>query len=117
MRFKLDENLPVEATHLLRAAGHDTSSVVDQRLEGATDEALDQICRDEGRVLVTLDLDFSDIRGYPPAQSPRRIVLRVSSQEKSHVLAVLQRICTILQAESPTARLWIVEDERMRVRE
>jgi hypothetical protein len=70
MRLKLDENLPVEATRLLRASGHDAWSVVDQHLQGTADDALDRVCRDEGRILVTLDLDFSDIRSYPPAQSP-----------------------------------------------
>jgi predicted nuclease of predicted toxin-antitoxin system len=117
MRFKLDENLPVEGTAVLRAAGHDASSVTDQGLEGSDDRALDQVCREEGRILVTLDLDFADIRGYPPAESPGRIVLRLSTQERRHILAMLQKTCAALQAESPAARLWIVEDERIRVRE
>lgn len=117
MRFKLDENLPVEATHLLQDAGHDASSVIDEGLEGAEDLTIDQVCRGEKRILVTLDLDFSDIRSYPPGQSPGRIVLRLSTQEKEHVLTVLQRMCAALQVESPAARLWIVEEERIRVRE
>ena len=31
-KFKLDENMPTEATNLLRDAGHDAVSVVDQQL-------------------------------------------------------------------------------------
>ncbi len=68
-------------------------------------------------MLVTLDLDFADIRAYPPARSPGRIVLRLSTQEKWHIFAMLQKTCAALQTESPAARLWIVEDERIRVRE
>jgi hypothetical protein len=30
MRFKVDENLPAEVAQLLRAAGHDALTVVDQ---------------------------------------------------------------------------------------
>lgn len=101
MRFKLEENLPVEATQLLRAAGHDASSVVDERLQGATDGTLDRVCRHEGRILVTLDLDFSDIRAYLPAESPGRIVLRVSSQEKRRLLAVLEKLCVAVEAAPP----------------
>ena len=34
MRFKLDENLPVELAAELRAMGHDTDTVADERLCG-----------------------------------------------------------------------------------
>jgi Domain of unknown function (DUF5615) len=32
MRFKIDENLPIEVAELLRAAGHDALTVLDQNL-------------------------------------------------------------------------------------
>lgn len=34
MKFKIDENLPVEAVLLLREAGHDALSVHEQGLRG-----------------------------------------------------------------------------------
>ena len=34
MRFKIDENLPVEAAELLRQAGHDAVTVLEQHLGG-----------------------------------------------------------------------------------
>ena len=40
MRFKTDENLPREASDLLRGAGHDAVTVLDQARGGATDAAL-----------------------------------------------------------------------------
>lgn len=68
MRFKIDENLPVDLTDLLRSAGHDALSVFDQNLVGEKDPRILEVCRKEKRALVTLDLDFSDIRTYPPQQ-------------------------------------------------
>ncbi len=35
MKFKLDENLPGEGVQILRAAGHDAVTVLDQRLDTA----------------------------------------------------------------------------------
>jgi predicted nuclease of predicted toxin-antitoxin system len=35
MKFKIDENLPIEAAALLREAGHDALIVHDQNLRGA----------------------------------------------------------------------------------
>jgi predicted nuclease of predicted toxin-antitoxin system len=66
MQFKTDENMPVEAADDLRQAGHDTLTVADQHLAGQPDERVAEICRTERLALVTLDLDFSDIRAYPP---------------------------------------------------
>ncbi len=39
MKFKPDENLGAEIARILREAGHDVSTVYDQKLHGATDEA------------------------------------------------------------------------------
>lgn len=68
MRLKLDENLPAEAVELLSRSGHDVSSVLLQSLGGAKDAQIAGICRSEARVLLTLDLDFADIRTYPPRE-------------------------------------------------
>jgi predicted nuclease of predicted toxin-antitoxin system len=66
MKFKTDENLPNEAAVLLCAAGHDAVTVGEQRLSGSVDTTIGSVCQREGRVLVTFDLDFADIRTYPP---------------------------------------------------
>jgi predicted nuclease of predicted toxin-antitoxin system len=34
MRFKIDENLPVEAAHLLQAAGHEATTIHDEQMVG-----------------------------------------------------------------------------------
>lgn len=47
MRFKVDENLPVEAAERLRQAGHDATTVAEQRLSGATDASLAALCQRE----------------------------------------------------------------------
>jgi predicted nuclease of predicted toxin-antitoxin system len=117
LRFKVDENLPAELVTLLNDAGHDAMSVLDQALGGATDTRLAELCRAESRVIVTLDLDFADIRTYPPAQFPGFVVFRLASQDKPYVLLVAGRLVELLRTESPEQRLWVVEEDRVRVRE
>jgi predicted nuclease of predicted toxin-antitoxin system len=80
VRFKLDQNLPIEAASLLSSAGHDVMTVYQQELAGAPDPEIVAVCRAEKRVLITADLDLSDIREYPPEHSPGLIVLRLSTQ-------------------------------------
>ena len=99
MRFKVDENLPVEVAELLREAGYDATTVLEQRHGGSADPRLAALCQRESRVLVTLDLDFADIRAYPPAEFPGLIVLRLGRQDKPYVLSVVTRLTQMLRAE------------------
>ncbi len=116
MRFKIDENLPVEVVQLLRNAGHDATNVVDQHLGGRIDPDVASACRREARVIVTLDTDFADIRTYPPEQYPGLIVLRLRRQDKPHVLQTLGRLVPALSTEPLDRHLWIVEEQRVRIR-
>ena len=68
MRFKTDENLPPDATELLRQAGHEVLMVFDQGLRSPSDPEVIAVCQKEGLVLLSPDLDFSNILVFPPEQ-------------------------------------------------
>jgi predicted nuclease of predicted toxin-antitoxin system len=104
MRFKVDENLPVEVAQLFREAGHEAATVLDQDLRGRDDRTVATICQQEARALVTLDLDFADIRTYPPAHHAGMVVLRLQQQDKPHVLEVFARVIPLLSQEPPRSR-------------
>lgn len=116
MKFKIDQNLPIEAADLLIAAGHDAMTVYQQSLGDATDERIVDVCKDEGRILITADLDLSDIRRYPPSLVPGYMVLRLSRQSKQALLDLLVKVIPMLAARPITGRLWIVEPDRLRIR-
>ena len=116
MRAKLDENLPVEASELLRSAGWDCDTVRDEGLGGAEDPRVGAVCRAEARVLFTLDLDFADIRAYPPNEYAGIVVLRPAEPSRRMVLQMLARVLPVLAAQWADRQLWIVEPGRVRVR-
>jgi predicted nuclease of predicted toxin-antitoxin system len=116
MKFKLDENLPARLTRMLAGAGHDAISVAAQELGGQPDAKVAEVCRREGRVLLTLDAGFADIRAHPPQEHPGIIVFRLRRQDTVHLLSTAQRILPLL-SEHPVARtLWVVDDHRVRFR-
>lgn len=116
MEFKIDENLPVEVADLLRQAGYDAVTVIEEQLGGSSDPDIASVCQEEGRVLITLDTDFADIRAYPPTQFPGLIVLRLHKQDKSHILDVIGRLLPVLSSEPLEHLLWIVEETQLRIR-
>ena len=68
-------------------------------------------------MLITFDLDFSDIRLYPPASHSGVWVLRPHTQSIDNTLVLLTGALVILETESVHARLWIVEPGYVRIRE
>ncbi len=115
MKFKIDENLPVEISGLLRSQEHDSTSVFEEQLHGSPDSILTGVCIRENRILITLDLDFADILSYPPEKMPGIVVLRIIRQDKNHILETVQRIIDLLNKETLEHRLWIVEESRIRI--
>ena len=65
---------------------------------------------------MTLDMDFADIRAYPPAEFPGLIVLRLRQQDKPQVLDVLTRLMQLFGQEPLDRNLWIVDEKRVRIR-
>lgn len=117
MRFKIDENLPLDVADLLKRAGHDATTIFEERLGGCSDAKVSSICRMERRVLVTLDTDFANLRAYPPEDFAGLVVLRLKRQDKPYVLEIFGRLIPILSTEPLSGNLWIVEDKRVRIRQ
>lgn len=116
MRFKVDENLPVDVADLLRQQHDDAMTIFEQRMAGQPDEVVAQVCQQECRVLITLDLDFADIRRYPPENYAGIIVLRPANQGISAVLRLMRRALPLFGKEPLMGALWIVDEQRVRIR-
>ena len=117
MRVKLDENLPAQLKSLFTESGHDADTVIDEGLGGAEDMDVATACIGDERVLVTQDLDFADIRTYPPAEYFGIVVFRLSTAARDAILQVGPILLERLEESSPRGQLWIVEDSRIRIRE
>ncbi len=114
--FKIDENLPDELAAMLVEAGHDAVSVYDQHLEGEPDNVVSKVCREEKRAVVTLDVGFANVQNYPPAQYAGIIVLRVRSQDKINILNTFHKALPLLESEPLIGKLWILDENKVRIR-
>ena len=62
MKFLIDEDVPVTLLKTLVKAGHDAVRVT----PSSSDPTIAETARREGRILVTLDNDFTNKSLYPP---------------------------------------------------
>ncbi len=91
MRFLVDANMPRSAVALLQSLGHAAEHVRDLGLGEAPDIQIAARARSTGAVLLTRDLDFADIRYYPPADYQGLIVMRLPDD------AVTREIVNLLE--------------------
>src|ERR1700735_2164820 len=110
MKLKLDENLVSRGAEILADAGHDVSTVALQKLGSTADNKLIEICRTEGRALVTLDLDFGIPLRYEPSNYPGIALVRLS-RDPNHreLMAAMRTLAGALVRDSLEGKLWIVE--------
>jgi predicted nuclease of predicted toxin-antitoxin system len=116
VKLKLDENIGQRGAELLRAGGHDIATVVEQGLQGTSDERLFEVCAGEGRALITLDRDFGQVLRFPLAGSPGVAVLELGPRPSQKALEERMReLMTFLRSHELKGSLWIVEPGRVRI--
>jgi len=118
MRIKLDENLGPLGKTLLEAEGHNVMTIAEQQLSGATDASIYEVCRDEGRVLVTLDHDFGHTLRFSPEATAGIVVLECKGRISPElILARVKELIALLRTQPIDRELWIVEPGRIRIHE
>jgi predicted nuclease of predicted toxin-antitoxin system len=113
---KLDENLGLAHLALVRQFGYAADRATDEGLSGAEDEEIWKVVRKEGRLLITLDTDFSDIRKFNPIGGMGTLVLRPVAGDKNAVLRVLLRVLNEQPLETYSGLIAIADEARTRTR-
>jgi predicted nuclease of predicted toxin-antitoxin system len=100
MRVKVDEDLPRLAVKILRDRGYEAASVAEQNMQGWKDPALWRAVQAEGRILVTADKGFADIRVYPPGTHAGVLLLRPDQDGIRPVVETVAGAITVVTARS-----------------
>lgn len=94
MKRKLDENIPSSVAEFLRELLFDVDTVLEESLGGSDVRTVLEAARAKGRILITLDCGFGDVRAYPPGSHPGIVVFRPDDQRVPTVL------CSVESAEA-----------------
>jgi hypothetical protein len=116
VRFKLDENMPVELRDDLRALGYDADTVPDEGLAGQPEGVILEQARVEGRILFTLDKGIADVRRFPPRDYAGIVLFRPASTGRGAVLAFARRHLSMILATDLAGRLVVASEFSIRVR-
>lgn len=111
MKLKLYENLgSLRIVTRLRLAGYDVATVREQNLTSTPDPELIDICRSEGRCLVTLDRGFGNRLRYNPAEYRGIVVIKLPNKPKLEDFREAVEVLIAGLERSPVeGKLWILQ--------
>lgn len=113
MKLKLDENLSRRLKPILQALSHDVTTAADEGLLSQPDTAE---AKREGRMLMTLDLEFGDLRKYPPGDHPGIMLFRPRSFGPLAVNRFIAEFIRDAELQSLAGCVVVVDPSRVRVR-
>ena len=116
MKLKLDENLSRNLKPILMNLGHDVVTAADENLLSKPDTEVAREASREGRMLLTLDVEFADLRKYTPGTHPGIILFRPSSMGPSSVNSFITDFVQSADLKQLVSCVAIVEPKRVRVR-
>src|SRR4030043_2372854 len=117
MRRRSAECVDARLSINFKQAGYEATTVHEQGLHGIEDKRLYHLCVDEGSILVTLDIHFSNDLNFDPKHTPGIVVLRGPDDLLATTRKLIETLIEGLKREKPEVRLWIVEWERIRIHE
>lgn len=116
MKLKLDESLSSSLKKELSKLGHEVATAIEEEPQGVPDERIARAASGEGRILLTLDVDFGDIREYPPGTHAGIIVFRIANQSIGQVRSFVLEFFASTDVERLRGCLVIAEPGRTRIR-
>jgi len=116
VKLKLDENLSRHLKPVLISFGHDVSTVADENLLSKPDTEIAAAASKEGRLLLTLDVEFADLRKHPPGSHPGIILFRPPSFGPITVNEFVSNFIRSTDLNPFSACVAIVDSTHVRVR-
>jgi len=116
VKLKLDENLSRHLKQSLRALNYDVTTAADQGLLSQPDTTVAGAANREERMLLTLDLEFGDLRKYPPGHHPGIILFRPRSFGPLAVNQLVEEFVRSTELHLFAGCVAVVEPSRVRVR-
>jgi predicted nuclease of predicted toxin-antitoxin system len=116
LRFLADMGISQRTVEWLRQQGHDAVHLREEGLQRLEDPDILAKARAEGRILLTMDLDFGYLLAVSGGQLPSVIIFRLSDERSDSVNARLTEVLATGEAELQTGAIVSVSDAAIRVR-
>ena len=117
MKFLLDMGISVRSAQRLRALGYDAQHLSELGLNRLDDAEILLRAREQGRVLLTHDLDFADLMASGGATLPTVVIFRLADMRPANVDRHLDSLLEGHASRIEAGAIFSVDDGRVRARD
>lgn len=115
MRFVVDQAVSPVLAEWLRSVGHDAFHVRERGLSRLRDQDIFALATEEGRVIVTADLDFSRIVALSGRLEPGLVLFRAGNISDQDMLRLLKEVLLHVSASVLEHAVVVVDLHGLRV--
>jgi len=116
MKILADIHISPITVRFLQDLGHDAIRVNEILPSNSSDKTIVETAKKERRVIITQDLDFSEIISLTGKKAPSLISLRLSSSRIEYVNKRLEKVLPKIEYDTKKGSIIVVEDSRIRLR-
>jgi predicted nuclease of predicted toxin-antitoxin system len=116
MKFLADMGISPRTVAFLRSQGHDAVHLHEQGLDRLEDPAILEKARNEGRVLLTHDLDFGDLLAAAGTALPSVVIFRLQNMRPERVNDYLETIISRYAGSLQMGAIASVNERQIRIR-
>ncbi|QLE56060.1 DUF5615 family PIN-like protein [Nostoc sp. TCL26-01] len=117
MKFLADMGISPRTVNWLKTAGYDAVHLVDESLERLADDEILVKARFEGRILLTVDLDFGYLLAVSRATLPSVILFRLGNESYEIINERLAEVLNRFEPDLKVGAIISVSDRDFRVRQ
>ncbi|MBN1119549.1 MAG: DUF5615 family PIN-like protein [Anaerolineae bacterium] len=117
MKFLADMGISNLTVGWLRDQGYDALHAREAAMQRTPDEDLLEKARSEGRVLLTLDLDFGYLMAVSGARLPSVVIFRLGNKTAEYVTARLKDVLACCTDRLQEGAIISVEEVAIRIRQ
>lgn len=116
MKFLVDMGIGSGVVSYLRSEGHDVIHLRDAGLHRLPDRHVFDKAVNEGRIILTLDLDFSEVAALSKGRSAGVILFRLRNCMTSNVIRGPGTVLSSAEEQVSKGAVIVVEELRYRIR-
>lgn len=115
MKFLLDMPVSASLLNVIRSYGHEGVHASQIGKARASDEELLALARQDGRVIITADLDFPRLLALSFAAGPGIILFRGGNYSDDEMRDLLERVFKKVPSENLKDSICVVDQKRIRI--
>ena len=117
IKLLVDEDLPRSTAAMLKSLGIDALDLRDIGLKGSTDAEVFEYAQNEGRIIITRDVEFGNILKYPIQNHCGVIIIRIpNTYIRDDILKIIRDFFHKVDKDKLMNSLVILEAEKYRIR-